>query len=143
MPGKYIGFLCYEGNSKSQSAFDTIRLDQEDNVATLTLDRPPHLNSLTQQMTDELLEAVTQLRDDNNVRCIVLTGEGDAFGADADLSQLDGDAGDEPVIRQLASTLHEVILQLYYADKPVVTGVNGTAAGAGFSLAGSVGILLN
>jgi len=117
-----------------ESTYETIQLEQEGSVATLTLDRPQQLNSLTQEMTEELHEAVTQLRADDAVRCIAVTGAGDAFGAGADLGQLDGNESDEPVIRQLASTLHDSIVELFRAEKPVVTGINGTAAGAGFSL---------
>lgn len=119
----------------SDTTYDAIRVERDGNAATLTLARPEHLNSLTPAMNEELREAVTELIDDDGVRCIVLRGAGDAFCAGADLSRFDGGPEDEPVIRQLASTLHETILRLHRAEKPVVVGVDGSAAGAGFGLA--------
>lgn len=116
-------------------SYDTLDLERDGSVASVRLARPEHLNSLTQQAAEELRDAAADLREDEQVRCIVLSGTDDAFSAGADLHQLAGDATDEPAIRQLASTVHEAILQLYRAEKPVVAGVDGTAAGAGFGLA--------
>ena len=119
----------------SESTYDTVRLEREGAVAVVALDRPNHLNSLTQQLTEELLDAVTVVTEDDDVRCVVLRGAGSGFGAGADLGQFEGDGRDESAIRQLASTLHESLLALCHAEKPVVAGVDGTAAGAGLSMA--------
>jgi len=119
----------------SETTYDTIGVERDGNAATVTLDRPDHLNALTPAMNAELREAVTALTDDDGVRCIVLRGAGDAFCAGVDLSRFDGGPEDEPVIRQLASTLHETILRLHRAEKPIAVGVDGSAAGAGFGLA--------
>ena len=119
----------------SDTTSGPVRVEHDGNVATVTLARPDHLNSLTQELVEQLRDSVTTLTADDSVRCIVLTGAGNAFCAGADLGLLDGSPADEPVIRQLASTLHESILRLHRAEKPVVVGVNGTAAGAGFGLA--------
>jgi 2-(1,2-epoxy-1,2-dihydrophenyl)acetyl-CoA isomerase len=119
----------------SESTYETVRLEGEGAVGVVTLDRPNHLNSLTQQLTEELLDAVTVVTEDDDVRCVVLRGAGSGFGAGADLSQFEGDGRDESAIRQLASTLHESLHSLCHADKPVVSGIDGTAAGAGFSMA--------
>jgi 2-(1,2-epoxy-1,2-dihydrophenyl)acetyl-CoA isomerase len=124
------------------TTYDAIRVARDGAQATVTLARPDHLNALTMELAEELREAVTDLSDDNEVRCIILQGAGDAFSAGADLSRLDGSPSDEPRIRQLASTLHETILRLHRVKKPVVVGVNGTAAGAGFGLALSGDIVL-
>lgn len=119
----------------SDTTYDNIRVESNGNTTTVTLARPEHLNSLTPAMNEELREVVTELINDDGVRCIVLRGAGDAFCAGADLSRFDGSPQDEPIIRQLASTLHETILHLHRAEKPVVVGVDGSAAGAGFGLA--------
>lgn len=119
----------------SESTYETVRLEREGAVAVVTLDRPNHLNSLTQQLTEELLDVVTVVTADDDVRCVVLRGAGSGFGAGADLGQFEGDGRDESAIRQLASTLHESLRLLCHAEKPVVAGVDGTAAGAGFSMA--------
>ncbi|WP_435180675.1 enoyl-CoA hydratase/isomerase family protein [Halorussus sp. AFM4] len=126
----------------SDSTYETIGVDRDEQAATVTLDRPDHLNSLTRRMTEELRDAVADLAGDDAVRCIVFRGAGGAFGAGADLGRLDGDAGDEPALRQLASSLHETVLLLHRAEKPVAVGVDGVAAGAGFSLALSGDVVL-
>jgi 2-(1,2-epoxy-1,2-dihydrophenyl)acetyl-CoA isomerase len=85
-------------------------------------------------MADELIDVAATLSTDPDVRCIVLTHDGDFYGAGADLSQLDGDTSDGPILRQLAGRLHEAIVQFHQAEIPVLAGVDGVAAGAGFSL---------
>lgn len=86
-------------------------------------------------MADELIEVAVTLGNDPDVRCIVLTHTGNFYGAGADLSQLDGDGSDAPILRQLAGRLHEAIIQFHQAETPILGGVDGVAAGAGFSLA--------
>jgi 2-(1,2-epoxy-1,2-dihydrophenyl)acetyl-CoA isomerase len=86
------------------------------------------------EMADELIDVAVTLSNNPDVRCIVLTHDGDFYGAGADLSQLDGDTSDGPILRQLAGRLHEAIVQFHQAEIPVLAGVDGVAAGAGFSL---------
>ncbi|QDX41137.1 enoyl-CoA hydratase/isomerase family protein [Salarchaeum sp. JOR-1] len=115
--------------------YENVAVRRENGVAYLTMEGANALNALDDATTDGLMAAVTDAVEDDNVRCLVLTGAGDAFGAGADLARFDGDASDAPELRRLASALHDVVLQLHQAPKPVVTAVNGVAAGAGFSLA--------
>lgn len=116
-------------------SFTALDIDHTDGVATVTLGGSNDLNALDQQTADELLAATVDLSEDESVRCIVVTGAGDTFGVGADLTTLSGDEGDAAPVRRLAATLHDTIVQLHHAEKPVVTAVNGIAAGAGFSLA--------
>ena len=119
----------------SDFTYTNLEVRHVDGVARLTLGGSNALNALDQETADELLQAVVELTEDDSVRCIAITGAGDAFGVGADLSQLEGNDSDAPAIRRLASTLHDAIVQLHQAEKPVVTAINGIAAGAGFSLA--------
>lgn len=119
----------------TDTEYDDLHLDREGGVASITLDSTKRLNSLHTAMADDLFTVVTDLVEDADVRCITLTGTGEIFGAGADLAGLDGDESDGPALRRLASTLHDIVVQLHQAEKPVVMGVNGIAAGAGFSLA--------
>lgn len=119
----------------SDSKYTKLSIQRTDGIARLILEGTNALNALDQKTTDELLMATAELNEDDTVRCIAITGAEDAFSAGADLSQFDGNAGDASTVRQLASTLHDAIVQLHQAEKPVVTAVNGVAAGAGFSLA--------
>lgn len=115
--------------------YETIDVERADGVARVTMTRTDHHNSLNRQMADELAEAVLGLVEDDDVRCLVLTGAGSVFNTGADLTTLEGDASDARRLRKLAARLHETVRHLAAAPMPVVTGVNGVAAGAGFGLA--------
>jgi 2-(1,2-epoxy-1,2-dihydrophenyl)acetyl-CoA isomerase len=119
----------------SESKYENLHIDSENRVAQVTLSSTAGRNTLHLEMANELIEVAVTLGSDPDVRCIVLTHEGDFYGAGADLSQLTGDKSDEPILRQLAGRLHEALLQFHQAEIPVLGGINGVAAGAGFSLA--------
>ena len=77
-------------------AFQQIRLQVADAVATVTLNRPERLNSFTSQMHDELRRALGTIREDDAIRVMVLTGAGRAFCAGQDLGERRGVAAPEP-----------------------------------------------
>lgn len=112
-----------------------ITVERADGIATVTFDAPERRNALDTGAADELIEAATQLGDDPDVRCIVLTHTGEFYGTGADLSQFEGDHTDARRIRELAGRLHEAIIRFHQAPTPVVGGIDGVAAGAGFGLA--------
>jgi len=116
-------------------AYDNLSVDHDDGVATVTLDSAAGRNALTLEMANELVSVATTLGENPDTRCIVLTHAGDFFGSGADLSALSGDGSDAAHIRELAGRAHEAIVQFHRAETPVVGGVNGIAAGIGFSLA--------
>ncbi len=115
--------------------FDSIAVDVDDGVATVTLDDPDARNALDLSTADELVSAATTLGEDPDVRCLVLTHTGQFFCTGADLGTLEGDGSDAPRIRELAGRLHEAIVQFHQCETPVVGAIDGIAAGAGFSLA--------
>ncbi len=115
--------------------YENFTVDHDAGVARVTIESTSRMNSLNPTMAEELLEVATTLGEDADVRCIGLTGSGNAYGAGADLSHLEGDERDATYLRRIASTLHDAIVQFHQAEKPVVVGINGVAAGAGFSLA--------
>lgn len=119
----------------SELDYDHLRIDRSDGVARVVLDRPDARNGLDLAMADELVAAAASLGDDAAVRCIVLTHEGEFYCVGADLTRLDGTGEDAPTIRQLAGRLHEAVIQFHQAGAPVLGGIDGVAAGAGFSLA--------
>lgn len=115
--------------------YDNLSVDRDDGIATVTLDSTAGRNALTLEMADELVSVATTLGGDRDVRCIVLTHTGDFFGTGADLSQFSGDESDAPLLRELAGRAHEATVQFHRTETPVVGGVDGVAAGIGFSLA--------
>ena len=87
-------------------------------------------------MATELFEAVIDVQEDPGVRCLVLTGSGAAFHAGGDVKAFMGAGDGVPVfIDRVVTPFHAFISHLVRMPKPVVAAVNGTAAGAGFSIA--------
>jgi 2-(1,2-epoxy-1,2-dihydrophenyl)acetyl-CoA isomerase len=117
--------------------YDSLTVERDGGVARIVLDDEESRNALRVAEADELIEAAVTLGEDPETRCIVLTHTGQFFGIGADLTQFDGDdpAADATQMRQLAGRLHEAVIQLHQTETPVVGGVDGVAAGAGFSLA--------
>ena len=114
---------------------EAIRLDIDDGVATITIDRPEHRNGMNTEMVVEMYDTVHLLARRTDVRIVVLTGAGDRFfcpGADLDASRRDPDAPtpEMPDLRYMeaAVVLHEM---------PAVTiaAINGSCAGAGLGWA--------
>ena len=114
-------------------SFEHVRLETSPAaVATITLTRPETLNAMSAQTVDELRAAVEQVSR-SNARCLLITGEGRGFSSGADLVSgggLPDDAG-----AALEKHFNPLIEALFDLAIPVVTAVNGPAAGAGCSLA--------
>ncbi len=122
---------------------------EADGVATLTLNRPEHLNSLDTATMDEMLHAVDRIRDgQSTARCLVLTGAGRGFSSGADLgasgavgvAAAAGAGGPVDVGRVLETHFNILLERLFALPVPLVTAVNGPAAGAGcsYALAGDI-----
>jgi len=115
---------------------DTVLWDRDDAVATITLNRPRARNALTAEMKDALLEAVGLAAAEAAIRAVVLTGTGEAFCAGQDLRE-HADvlaSGGEPTAT-VRRHYNPIITTIMTMPKPVIAAVNGTAAGAGASLA--------
>ena len=83
-------------------AYETIILDVENHVATVTLNRPDALNALNDQLLTELADCLQSCQDNEKVRCIVITGSEKAFAAGADIATLAKEYSDlKPVVDQI------------------------------------------
>ncbi|MEM1229634.1 MAG: enoyl-CoA hydratase/isomerase [Pseudomonadota bacterium] len=115
---------------------ERIKLDISDGIAVLRFNHPEVLNAVGAQMLEDMTEAFFELRDgEHGVRCLVMTGEGRAFCAGANLQdegrgKRRGGAG-----AGLRSGYHPILLGLRDLPFPIVTAVNGAAAGVGMSFA--------
>ena len=110
----------------------TLLVETRTGVTTITLNRPDALNALNADMRRELLAAVKAAARDDAVRAVVITGAGRGFCAGADLR---GGSGEREFRRVLSDEYNPLIEAIRTLPKPVVTSVNGVAAGAGVSLA--------
>ncbi len=103
----------------------------ENGVCTLTMNRPETLNAGNLEMLVALSDALTQAERDENVRCIVVTGAGRGFCSGADLK-----AGIQGSLKDhLDRSFRPVVTKMRNIPKPIITAVNGIAAGAGASIA--------
>jgi len=117
-------------------AYQHVKIDRADAVATLTLNRPDAYNALDLGLGRELFQASIELDEDAGVRCVVITGSGKAFCAGGDVKSFVDNLGRIGAhIKELTTYLHGAISRLCRSDKPVIMAVNGVAAGGGFSLA--------
>jgi 2-(1,2-epoxy-1,2-dihydrophenyl)acetyl-CoA isomerase len=116
---------------------DSVLLDVTGGVATVTLNRPEGMNSLTLDAKVALNEAVAAVASDERVRALVLTGTGRAFCVGQDLKEhaaLLG-AGDPAPLSTVATHYNPLVTALAALPFPTIAAINGTAAGAGLGIA--------
>ncbi|MFL5873520.1 MAG: enoyl-CoA hydratase/isomerase family protein [Solirubrobacterales bacterium] len=119
---------------------NTIRIEIDGEIGTLTLDRPDAFNAMSPEMIGEMIVAFGWLADLAPLRGLIITGSGKAFCAGGDVTWfrkgVESDEIDLPSdVRRGAEALHQAIIDLRRIAYPVVAAINGPAAGAGFSLA--------
>jgi 2-(1,2-epoxy-1,2-dihydrophenyl)acetyl-CoA isomerase len=114
--------------------FQTIMLEQSGPIARITLNRPDAANGMNDTMTRELADAAALL-DNEATKVVVLTGSGRFFCAGGDLKSFAGASSRGRHIKGVADDLHRAISTFARMDAVLITSVNGTAAGAGFSIA--------
>jgi enoyl-CoA hydratase len=113
--------------------FKFLTLEVADRVATLTINRPDKLNALNDATIAELGNAIDQIRVDDSVAGVLLTGAGRAFVAGADISEL---SNQSPVLAKArARAGQDVFRRFETSPKPVIAAVNGFALGGGCELA--------
>jgi len=117
-------------------SFETLLFDVQDHVARLTLNRPDSGNAMNAALMRELCDVAIRCDEDPEIRAVVITGAGKMFCAGGDLRSFaaKGD-GLAAHLKEITHDLHAAVSRLSRMDAPVVSAVNGVAAGAGFSLA--------
>ena len=130
------GFYKHDTGARL-AGFETIAVtfDPDTHVATITLNRPDRLNTITPQMTDELERALVDLERDESVRCVLLTGAGEkAFSAGADVTAFGG-VTKSYAGRDLSRRTQHVFARLAEFPKPTVAAINGYCLGGGLEMA--------
>ncbi|MFC0588185.1 enoyl-CoA hydratase/isomerase family protein [Novosphingobium aquiterrae] len=109
-----------------------------DHVATITLNRPERMNTISSAMLDELTATLVRANEDEAVRVVILTGTGRAFCAGLDLNEASSGQGIGGGTRKAPATIdlrNTPPTVLFAMDKPVICALNGSAAGYGMDLA--------
>ena len=114
-------------------SYKTIKVEISDSIATLTFDRPEVLNALNLEVIAEFHGAILQIRENSDVRVLILTGAGKAFVAGADITVLQG--FDPLGAKQFAQAGQSALFALEAMDIPVIACVNGFALGGGCEIA--------
>lgn len=121
--------------------FSFLKLNKENGVATILLNRPEVYNALNDEITFELQDALKDVTQDEGVRVVVITGEGKGFCSGQDLK-----AAAKAPSRSYSESIHTrynpIIKAIRNMPKPVLCKLNGVAAGAGCSLALACDIII-
>ncbi len=110
-----------------------ILFEINNNIAFITLNRPDKFNSFNREMALSMQEKLDECKN-SSIRCVYITGNGKAFSAGQDISELTGE--NAIAIKQILSEhFNPIVTRIRKLEKPVVAAVNGVAAGAGANIA--------
>ena len=119
-------------------SYSTILYEVEDNILTITLNRPEALNAFNNEMLFELIDACDKADADDDVKAIIITGAGRGFCAGADLSgggnAFDYDSRDDKENGLSRDGGGRLTLRLYELNKPIIAAINGPAVGVGVTM---------
>ena len=106
-----------------------------DQIATMTLNRPEVLNAVNDEMVAALTDAFTRASTDANVRAVILTGDGRAFAAGADMNEIAANHTPEGITELIAGKYRPLLMAIATCPKTVIAAIRGPAAGMAASLA--------
>ncbi len=117
--------------------YEHIEITEDNNIVTITLNRPEKLNALVGHMRRDLAEALEEAGSDHAVRVVIITGAGRGFCAGGDVPYMAEliERKDIEEFSRLLGSARRVIGAIRHMTKPVIASVNGPASGAGFNLA--------
>ncbi|MCF0144266.1 MAG: enoyl-CoA hydratase/isomerase family protein [Firmicutes bacterium] len=112
--------------------YETIKYEIKEGIGYVTVNRPQAMNALNSQVLNELYKVFVDIAQDDNVRAIILTGEGKAFVAGADIAEMSELSAVEA--RRFGQMGHQVMNLIENIEKPIIAAVNGFALGGGCEL---------
>ena len=117
--------------------YETVEVNRDGAAVKIALNRPERMNAWSEGLSQDLLTVLREVAADETVRAVMLTGNGRAFCSGADLKDGADDAvaGKLDTYTTLTRWYHPIVTTIRQMPKPVLTAVNGPAAGAGLSLA--------
>lgn len=116
--------------------YETILFEKSAGVANVALNRPRKLNAFDGEMHEELYDALEAADSDDEVRCVVLRGEGRGFSAGADLAGIvEGTDGEPDLGEYLRSNYNRLVSRMVAIEKPIIAALHGPVYGAGVGVA--------
>jgi 2-(1,2-epoxy-1,2-dihydrophenyl)acetyl-CoA isomerase len=116
--------------------YETVLYEIDNRVAYIVLNRPEKLNAFDGTLHDELYTALGEAAEDEDIRCIVVRGEGRGFSAGADLAQVVREADGDPDLGEyLRSTYSRLVERMVGIEKPIIAALHGPVYGAGVGVA--------
>jgi len=112
---------------------ETVRVDRDGHVATITLDRPERMNTFSTQLARDIDDAFQHVEADEAVRAVIVTGAGDAFSAGIDLTE-HGDHDDEDAFETWVSRMEQPFHTIAEMHTPVIAAAHGHATANGIGL---------
>jgi 2-(1,2-epoxy-1,2-dihydrophenyl)acetyl-CoA isomerase len=123
-------------NNPAGSETSVLLFEQEGAVARLTLNRPAAANAIDMSLARELMLAAIRCDEDESIRCVLITATGRFFCAGGDIRGfVAAGASIASLLKEMTAYYHMAVARFMRMNKPLIVAVNGTAAGAGFSLA--------
>ena len=112
--------------------YATIGYEKTNSIATITLNRPDNMNTFSIEMLNELVSVLEMVTLDDDIRAVIITGEGRAFSAGADIKGVEGMLGlqkELPETQDILKMIVRVVIAIRQVPKPVIAALNGVVAG--------------
>ncbi|MDQ0415417.1 MULTISPECIES: enoyl-CoA hydratase/isomerase family protein [Mesobacillus] len=123
--------------------YEAIIYEKKQQSSWIYLNRPEEMNSLSKKMTMEILQALEEIEQDDDIRVVILSGKGKAFCAGADLKELLRDLNKDPDGEKgILDYAEELFRKLNYLSKPLIVALNGVTLAGGLELAMTADIVV-
>ena len=122
--------------------YETLRIENKNKIAYITLSRPERLNSFDIKLGNELYDTLKKITKDDNIRAVVIKGTGKGFCGGGDVKEMYDAENKTEFLRKLTKAIHKCVIEMRTMEKPVIAAVNGAAFGAGLSIALACDIII-